>query len=232
MNTNKQQKSKIKSTFKYLGIFTSIFVGTFVMLVVPYYLIPIFPIILSPVFISLSNLNQRQKLFFSSYPFILFIVVFFLFHYKTRTPRSITFQRKGWHTIIYNVKNEPSLKRKRGFRIINFSNEPVLLTNTKQSDIIPVSDSKYYIKREFDTTLQKVHWNSDIQFTINNKDSSLYFYPTKTKFDSIFCFLGNELNWETFFVGTIEEYFKRDTLFPEEQRLRDLNDFFRSYCNN
>ena len=200
----------------------------------PYYLLPLIPIVLAPIFISLSDLKPKQKLFYSLYPVVLFILVYVLFHHKTRIPRSITFEKKGWHTIIYNVRNEMRLQNRDGYREINFNNKPILLTSTKQMDVIPVSESRYFYKDGKDQITENIFYNSDIQYKINNQDSALYIYYEVPEFDSTYCF--HEQNestpMEMFFIGTIEEYFGRDSIYPITERNISSNNFFKTYCKN
>jgi hypothetical protein len=202
------------------------------MLVMPYYLLPFFPIVFAPIFISLSDLSPKLKILYSLYPLALFILVYMVFHHRTTIPRKITFEGKGWHTIIYNVKNEMKLKDKNGYREINFSKEPILLTSTKQMDVIPVSDSRYFYKDAKDQ-ITKIIFNSDIQYKANIKDTSLYIYYEVPELDSTYCFfLQNEsISVESFFIGSIEEYFNRDSIYPIKERKNKSNQFFKTYCN-
>ena len=202
------------------------------MLIMPYFLLAFFPIIFAPIFISLSDLRPKEKLFYSLYPLALFILVYIFFHQKTSKPRSITFEAKGWYTIIYDVKNEMELKSKNGYREINFSKEPILLTSTKQMDIIPVSDSKYYYQNDKNIEPIKILYNDAVQYEANKQDSSIYIYFEVPETKNIHCF--NKLNGNTskehFFIGTREEYFNRDSLYPESKRNIWTDNFFKAYC--
>jgi len=203
------------------------------MFVMPYYFLPFFPIVFAPIFISLSDLRWKQKMFYSIYPLVIFLLVSVINH-RTRQPRSITFEDKGWFTIIYNVQNETKLKNRDGYREINFKTEPILLTSTKQMDIIPVSESRYFYKSDKEQSGEKIFYNSDIQYKKNNQDSSLYIYYEFTKFDSMYCFReqNESISSESFFIGTIEEYFQRDSIYPIMERNTRSNNFFKTYCNN
>lgn len=204
------------------------------MIVMPYYLLPLIPIVFAPIFILLSDLRPKQKLFYSLYPFTLFLLVYVLFHYQTSKPRSITFEAKGWYTIIYNVQNEIKLQNNHGYREINFTTEPILLTATKQMDVIPISESRYFYKDYKDQTPKKILYNSDIQYKENNQDSSLYIYFEFPELDSMYCFYeqNESAPMEKFFIGTIEEYFYRDSIYPICERNIRSNNFFKTYCRN
>lgn len=201
------------------------------MIVMPYYLLPFIPIVFAPIFISLSDLKPKEKIFYSIYPIALFIFVGILNH-KTRKPRIITFQKKGWYTIVYNVKNEMKLKSKNGFREISFSKDPILLTSTKQLDIIPVSDSKYDYQSDKSIEPKKILFDSEVQYKENNQDTSLYIYFEVPGLDSIYCFnkKNKSTRMEKFFVGTIEEYLQRDSLYPTGKLNFKTNKFFKNYC--
>lgn len=220
-------------TAKYLGIFLSLYVGTFVMIVMPYYSTPLIPIILAPIFISFSDLEPKQKLFYSLYPLLLFLMIYIVFYHKTRKPRSIIFEDKGFYSIIYNVENERGLPNKRGFREIQFSSEPILLTSSKQMDIIPVSDSRYFRKDRKNAKLENVLYKSPQTFDIANQDTSLYvFFEAPDLFDSTYCFFDQHksTDTETFFLGTIKEYLQRDSIYPIAERNLKSNVFFKNYC--
>ena len=122
----------------------------------PYYLLPILSIVLAPIFISLSELRPKQKLFYSLYPFTLFILVYFLFHHKMIKPRSITFEEKGWYKIMYNVQIKIELQNNDGYRAKKFTTEPVFFTSTNQMDVIPISESRYFYKDAKDQTTKKI----------------------------------------------------------------------------
>jgi len=107
-------------------------------------------------------------MFYSIYPLVIFLLVSVINH-RTRQPRSITFEDKGWFTIIYNVQNETKLKNRDGYREINFKTEPILLTSTKQMDIIPVSESRYFYKSDKEQSGEKIFYNSDIQYKKTTK---------------------------------------------------------------
>jgi len=161
-------------------------------------------------------------------------LVYVLFHHKTRTPRSITFEKKGWHTIIYNVRNEIKLQNKDGYREINFNTKPILLTSTTQMDIIPLSESIYFYKDNKDQIIKNIFYNSDIQYKVNNQDSSLYIYYEVPEFDSLNCFYeqNKSISMEKFFIGTIKEYFVRDSLYPIRERNIVSDKFFKTHCKN
>jgi len=198
----------------------------------PYYLLPFIPIVFAPIFISLSDLKPKEKIFYSIYPLMLFILVGILNH-KTRKPRSISFQEKGWYTIVYNVKNEMKLENKNGYREISFSKDPILLTSTKQMDIIPISESKYYYHNDKNIEPKKILFDSEVQYKENNQDTSLYIYFEVPDLDSVYCFSTlkhSETRKEQFFIGTIEEYLNRDSLYPIQLRNIKSNNFFKSYC--
>jgi len=202
------------------------------MIVMPYYLLPLIPIVFAPIFVSLSDLKPKEKIFYSIYPLALFIFVAILNH-KTRKPRSITFQDKGWYTIVYSVRNEMKLKNKNGFREISFTKDPILLTSTKQMDIIPVSESKYYYQSNKSIEPKKISFDSEVQYKENNQDTSLYIYFEVPGLDSTYCF--NKINrattMEKFFIGTIEEYLQRDSLYPTSELNLKTNKFFKNYCD-
>lgn len=204
------------------------------MIVMPYYLLPLIPIVFAPIFISLSDLRPKQKLFYSLYPLTLFLLVYVLFHHQTSKPRTITFEAKGWYTIIYDVQDEIKLLNNDGYREVNFTTEPVLLTATKQMDVIPISESRYFYKDHKDQTPKKILYNSDIQYKENNQDTSLYIYYEFPELDSIYCFYQQiESNpMETFFIGTIADYFYRDSIYPISKRNNRQNNFFKTYCEN
>lgn len=128
----------------------------------PFYLLPLIPIILAPILISQSDLKINQKIFYSLYPLVLFFFVHILFHHKTRIPRRITFSEKGWFSIIYNVQNQKRLESENGFRLINFENEPILLTSSKQTEIISVSESEYFYKDHNSSGIKRISFNIDL----------------------------------------------------------------------
>lgn len=197
----------------------------------PFYLLPLIPIILAPIFILQSDLKLNQKVFYSLYPLVLFILVHILFHHRTRIPRRITFSEKGWFSIIYNVQNQKRLESENGFRLINFESEPILLTSSKQTEAIPVSESEYFYKGDNSTSTKKIYFNVDKQYILNDKDSLLYIYFENFIADSTYCFNLDEKNsTETFYIGTINEYFSRDSIYPINLRNKNSNSFFNNYC--
>lgn len=149
-------------------------------------------------------------------------------------PRSITFEAKGWYTIIYNIQNEIKLQNKDGYREIKFNTEPILLTSTKQMDVISLSELRYFYQDDKDKTQKKILYNSDIQYKENKQDSSLYIYFEFPELDSIYCIYEQNESTpiETFFIGTREEYFYRDSIYPIRERNTRLNNFFLTYCRN
>lgn len=198
----------------------------------PYYLLPYIPIVLAPIFISLSDLSVKKKIFYSVYPTVLFVLVYFIFLRRTSIPRHISFERKGWHTIVYDVDNEEKLKRKNGYREIKFTSDVVLLTSTEQMDIIPVSESKYSYRGIDDSYSKEIICDSEIQYKRNSQDSNLYIYYELRRFGNKYCSLGdnNDISMETFFIGTKEEYFNRDSIYPLKEVSNEVDRFFKNYC--
>jgi hypothetical protein len=129
------------------------------------------------------------------------------------------------------VQNQKRLESKNGFRLINFENEPILLTSSKQTEIIPVNESEYFYKDHKSSGIKRISFNIDKQYTLNDKDSSIYIYFEGFTSDSTYCFNWDEKNsTETFFIGTIKEYFSRDSIYPINQRNQNSNSFFHNYC--
>lgn len=126
------------------------------------------------------------------------------------------------------------LQNKDGFREINFTTEPILLTSTKQMDVIPISESRYFYQDDKDKKPKKILYYNDIQYKENKQDSSLYIYFEVPELDSMYCFYEQNESTpiETFFIGTIQEYFSRDSIYPICERNIRSNNFFKNYCEN
>ncbi|HMG16474.1 MAG TPA: hypothetical protein VK590_13545 [Saprospiraceae bacterium] len=215
--------------FAISGKLVSIGLGTFIMLIMPYYTLPFLPIILSPILILNSNLEPKEKRFYSLYPLILFIVVL-IFHHKSSTPRSIIFTQKGFNHIFYNIDDAPKIKNKNGFRQIHYSNSNIFETKSDQNDIIPISEDQYFYKPS--TKLIPVFLYDD-KFTWNFRDTQLYIFYELYKFDSAKCFFQNEnIKDEAFFIGTINDWDKRDSMCYKEINDKKLNLYFKFKCKN
>lgn len=101
-------------------------------------------------------------------------------------------------------------------------------------DIIPLSESIYFYKDNKDQIIKNIFYNSDIQYKVNNQDSSLYIYYEVPEFDSLNCFYeqNKSISMEKFFIGTIKEYFVRDSLYPIRERNIVSDKFFKTHCKN
>ena len=126
------------------------------------------------------------------------------------------------------------LQNKDGYREINFTTEPILLTSTKQMDVIQISKSRYFYQDDKVKTQNKILFNSDIQYKENKQDSSIYIYFEVPELDSMYCFheQNESTSMEMFFIDTIEEYFNRDSIYPISERNIKSNNFFKTYCSN
>ena len=218
----------MKRGFRYVGIFFSVILGSFILLVTPFFVLPLIPLILGPFFISLSDLPRRSKLYFGIYPFVLFLVSYFLFYHRDATPRVIRFYEKGWHQIYFGVYGQPKIERKGGYDLIDFKKQPVILTGCKQGDIIPISGSQFYFHSSVDSSVTRIYLYSDAH-EIKSPQSIHLYYEIGLGFDSS-CLKARNLHSELYFIGTAEDYECRRENFPYDSFLMTKNRIIQNYC--
>ena len=139
-----------------------------------------------------------------------------------------------YYYIYYGIKGGEKLRKKSGYRILDFREKSIIITSTNQTDIIPVSSSKHFYNNT-DGSLESLQRYDPDEFLLSEDEDSAFYIMYKRPPDGkrLGCLKSKRdyIRRESFFVGRRIDFLTKDSLYPEHIEVQKINDRIQAFCS-